>query len=405
MKKLIINPIIAKYLVFNGLFAFALSFFFATYVPFLAEKGMNLLQINIINAFFMGFVVFSEMPTGSFADRFGRHRSLALSCFLLSASFVVYYLSHSFLLFILAEVIGAIGQTFASGAAEAWLVDSLKVRNEDHLKEKVFRQELTSKSIGVISGCLLGSFLGGIDLSLPWLGSALFMFITGILALFFIKENYTQEMTEVRQANGLIYQIKEAWHFGIKNNELLYIMSFGAIMAFSVQALNMQWSLMFKGDYGFSSLQLGFVFVGISLTSTLGGRFSKNIKRYIKNDKIAIVLPQLITAAAIILCAKSSTLFLFTGTFMLHEFGRGIFSPLKQTYVNNRIPSAQRATLLSLESMLVRFGALTGLIISGLLAQNLSIRWTWLFSGLCLIIGILLFVRPKKNNLQVVEVN
>jgi MFS family permease len=397
MKNLKINSVIAKYLIFNGLFSFALSFFFATYVPFLTEKGMNLFQINIINAFFMGFIVFSEMPTGSFADRFGRHRSLALSCFLLSISFVIYYLSQSFYLFILAEVVGAIGQTFASGAAEAWLVDSLKARNEYHLKEKVFRQELTSKSIGVIIGCLSGSFLGGIDLSLPWLAAALFMFITGLLALIFIKENYAAELTISRQTSCLSNQIKEAWHYGIKNKELMYIMSFGAIMAFSVQALNMQWPLVFKDNYGFNSLQLGFIFVGISLTSAGGGRFSKFLKQWLKNEKTTIVLPQLITAVAIIFCAKSGSLALFTGTFMLHEFGRGIFSPLKQSYVNNRLPSEQRATLLSLESMLVKFGALIGLIISGLLAQNFSIRWTWLFSGLFLTTGVILFTWTKNK--------
>jgi MFS family permease len=82
---------------------------------------------------------------------------------------------------------------------------------------------------------------------------------------------------------------------------------------------------------------------------------------------------------------------------MLHEFGRGIFSPLKQSYVNNRLPSEQRATLLSLESMLVKFGALIGLIISGLLAQNFSIRWTWLFSGLFLTIGVILFTWTKNK--------
>lgn len=397
MKNLKINPVVAKYLIFSGLFSFALSFFFATYVPFLTEKGMNLLQINIINAFFMGFIVFSEMPTGSFADRFGRHRSIALSCFLLSLSFIIYYLSGSFYLFILAEIVGAIGQTFASGAAEAWLVDSLKARNEYHLKEKVFRQELTSKSIGVIIGCLSGSFLGGIDLSLPWLAAALFMLITGVLAFIFIKENYATELAASRESSCLSGQIKEAWHYGIRNKELMYVMSFGAIMAFSVQALNMQWPLMFKGNYGFTSLQLGFVFVAISITSAGGGRFSKNLTRWLKNEKTTIVLPQLITAVAIILCAKSGSLALFTGTFMLHEFGRGIFSPLKQNYVNNRLPSEKRATLLSLESMLVKFGALLGLIISGLLAQNFSIRWTWLFSGLFLTIGVILFTWTKNK--------
>jgi predicted MFS family arabinose efflux permease len=159
----------------------------------------------------------------------------------------------------------------------------------------------------------------------------------------------------------------------------------------------MQWSLVFKDTYGFSSLQLGFIFVGISITSAGGGRFSKILKQWLKNEKTTIVLPQLITAVAIIFCARSGSLALFTGTFMLHEFGRGIFSPLKQNYVNNRLPSEQRATLLSLESMLVKFGALIGLIVSGLLAQNFSIRWTWLFSGLFLTIGVILFTWTKNK--------
>ena len=96
MKKLTINPISAIYLFFSGLFTFALAFFFATYVPFLAAKGMNLWQINVINSFFMLFIILAEMPTGSFADRFGRHHSISISCFLLVISFLIYYFSESF---------------------------------------------------------------------------------------------------------------------------------------------------------------------------------------------------------------------------------------------------------------------------------------------------------------------
>lgn len=397
MKKFKINPIVATYLMFNGLFAFAMSFFFATYVPFLTEKGMNLWQINAINASFMLFVVLAEMPTGGFADKFGRHRSLAVSCFLLSLSFMVYYFSHSFYIFILAEVIGAIGHTFASGAAEAWLVDSLIKRNELHLKDKTFRQELSSKSIGVIIGCLLGSMLGGVNLSLPWICSAVFMFLAGIFSLFFVKENYKEEMSENRRDSSLIKQINEAWHHGIKNKELLYVMGFGAIIAFSIQAINMEWTLVFKNSYNFSSLNLGFIFVAISLSTTLGGRFSKKLKSWIKDEKLALIIPQLITAIAIIVCSRVIGLYMVTAAFLLHEFGRGIFGPLKQSYLNNFLQSEKRATLLSLESMFVKLGAFSGLIITGFLAETYSIRWTWLMSGIFLAVGTIIFIIATKK--------
>lgn len=394
MKKLVINPIVAIYLTFSGLFSFALAFFFATYVPFLVEKGMNLWQVNVINSFFMLFIILAEMPTGSFADRFGRHHSITISCFLLVISFLIYYFSNSFLLFILAEIIGAIGHTFVSGAAEAWLVDSLKMRDEFHLKTKVFRQELSSKAIGTMSGCLFGSWLGEIDLSLPWLATAFFMGIAGIFSFIFIKENYKE--SKEKSKNGLGKEVTEACR-SLKNKELLYVMSFGAVIACSVQAMNMQWPLVFKNSFNFTSSYLGYLFIFISIAVALGGRLSKKFKSLFKNDKLLLIVPQLVTAIAIIITSRTSGLFMVTGAFLLHEFGRGMFTPVKQDYMNNRIESKNRATVLSLESMFTKLGAFVGLIISGFMASRLGISETWLFSGMFLFLGVIIFFTILKK--------
>lgn len=390
MKKLTINPVSTIYLFFSGLFTFALSFFFATYVPFLVEKGMNLWQINVINSFSMLFIILAEMPTGNFADRFGRHHSISISCFLLVISFLIYYFSEFFWLFILAEIIGALGHTFVSGAAEAWLVDSLKARGEFHLKEKIFRQEQFSKTIGVSLGCVFGAWLGNINLSWPWLATSLFMFMAGIFSLLFIKENYLREK-KTEAEKGTMGQLKNAWNYGIKNKELLYVMSFGALFAFSVQAINMQWPLLFKDSFNFNSSALGYLFVFTSLAIALGGRFSKRMARVFKDERLFIILPQLFTAVAIIITSQASSILFVGSAFLLHEFGRGMFTPVKQNYMNNRIESEQRATLLSLESMFTKLGAFIGLIISGFLASSFGINQTWLFSGLLLFIGIIIF--------------
>lgn len=396
MKKLALNPVSTVYLFFGGLFTFSLAFFFATYVPFLAERGMNLWQINVINSFFMLFIILAEMPTGSFADRFGRHHSISISCFLLVISFLIYYFSGSFWLFILAEIIGAVGHTFVSGAAEAWLVDSLKARGEFYLKEKVFRQEQFSKTIGLAIGCVSGAWLGGVNLSWPWLATSFFMFVAGIFSLFFIKENYIREKRE-KNANGTIKQLKDAWHYGIKNKELLYVMSFGALIALSVQAINMQWPLFFKDYYSFNSLHLGYLFVLASLSVAIGGRFSKRVKKSFKDEKLLIVLPQILTAAAIIVTSRASGLAVVGGAFLLHEFGRGMFDPVKKNYMNDRIESKTRATLLSLESMFTKLGAFVGLLISGFLANSVGIDKTWFFSGLILLIGVVIFFIITKK--------
>lgn len=391
MKTKTINPVVAVYLSFSSLFAFSLSFFFATYVPFLMEKGMNLWQVNVINSFFMLFIILAEMPTGSFADRFGRHRSITLSCFLLSLSFLIYYFSKSFWFFVLAEVVGAIGHTFVSGAAEAWLVDSLKARQEFHLKEKVFREEAVSKTVGMILGCVFGSWLGAINLSLPWLATSFFMFSSGLFALFFIKENYNHE---VERTKAFIFsdKMKEIWFYGFKNKKLLYLMSFSMIFALAIQALNMQWTIFFKDSYHFSSSYLGYLFVLISIFLALGSKFSAWLKKRISNEYKLLILPQLFTATAIIIISQVSGVFMVATFFLLHEFGRGVFTPIKQDYINNLIASERRATLLSLESMFVKLGAFVGLLISGFLADGLGIINTWFISGLILFLGIIVFM-------------
>ena len=157
MKKLMFHPIAAVYLGFNALIKFASSFFMVTYVLFLSEKGMDLLQINLINTCYMIAVILAELPTGSFADSFGRHRSFSLSFFLMALSTFIYFVSGSFMLFVLAEVVAALGHTFFSGSIEAWLVDSLKARGEEYRQAEIFRHETAFHSFGIIAGVMFGA--------------------------------------------------------------------------------------------------------------------------------------------------------------------------------------------------------------------------------------------------------
>lgn len=399
MKKVLLNPIAYVYLGLNCLIALGMSFFFVTYVPFLEEKGMNLLEINIINAFFMIFVVLSEMPTGSFADNFGRNRSLSIACLLLSLGFFIYFFSSSFLVFIIAEIMLAFGHTFYSGALEAWMVDSLTIRGEKQLISKVFMYEPTFKSIGLITGVLIGSYLGEFNLSLPWIVSALLMFVIFILSLF-LRENYKVLKSASSEKHNLVKEVKTAWNYGIMNKDLLFVMFFGACLTFSVQALNMQWPLVFKNEHGFNSFQLGWLFVGMAISLSIGAHLSYKLKKLL-NEKQAIIIPQIITAIAIIACSYVSLTNAMISFFLIHELGRGIIRPLQQEFINNRLQSKNRATLLSLNSIFTRGGALLGLLFSGIIAEAATISIAWFLSGLILLLIVIFFsLYFKKKELK-----
>lgn len=391
------KKIIKIYVALSFLLSLSIAFHFATYQLFLASRGMNLLQINIINMFFIAGILLFEVPTGAFADVFGRKKSIVCGFFALALSAFIYYIGNSFLMFVLAELVGAVGLTFLSGAMEAWAVDSLNFHGFEGDLSNVFRHEVQFSQIGIVFGSLTGGYLGNFDLALPWLASSFSIFIVGIVAVFTLQEKYILKKEFKLSFQPFKKTITDSIKFGYQKKSIWFIIFFGMILSFVFQALNMQWPFVFRGSYGFSVSDLGWLFVGVSLMTMLGSYLSKMFSRIVKTDKNAIVLSQGITAVGIIGASTMIGVVPVVFAFLLHEMGRGMLSPLKQSYLNNRIPQEQRATILSFDSMIGNVGSFLGLLGSGYLAQRSGIPLTWFVSGCILVLGVGLFYKLKNG--------
>ncbi len=143
---------VRKYLLLGGLNYLAMSIHATTYVLFLLSRGANLWQASLVNICFMVTVFFMEVPTGAFADHYGRRLSIMISCGLMLGGSVLYFFSHCFWFFVLSEIIVGVGITFMSGALDAWLVDSLQHHGYSSLKAKVFRRRQLFEAGGIIIG-------------------------------------------------------------------------------------------------------------------------------------------------------------------------------------------------------------------------------------------------------------
>jgi MFS family permease len=394
-KKLASVSVAQNYLVLSFLIMLSSAFSFTTYIPFLLSRAMNLWQINLINSFFMATIILMELPTGSFADKFGRHRSITLSCFLMALGLMVYFFSDNFWLFIAAEVVIGLGKTFASGALEAWMVDSLKTQGLIGLKEKLFRQESYFSSAGAILGSLAGAYAGNSNLAWPWLMGAVLSLLVALYSLV-LKEPY-YDKNEKRVRVGLGQQIKIACEHGFSNKDLISFMVLGAILALAVQALNMQWTIVFQKQYSLETKYLGWIFTGIALTQAWGGHLSKYSQRLFKDEKKSLAFTQIVTGVVIIVLTQLSGLTSTLSFFFLHELSRGAFKPLKQSFFNNHLLTETRATVLSLDSMINKVGSFIGLLASGFIANAYSIKIAWLVSGLFLLACALFFFLPRKT--------
>lgn len=375
----------------------AISFFFATYAIFLASNGLNLMQIGIIASISMACLLLFEVPTGAFADLYGRKKSVIIGFSAISIATAIYFVSKSFEYFVLAEIVAGIGIVFVSGAMDAWIVDSLKYKGSSENISKVFARGMQAGQIGLMLGSLTGAYIGSIDIALPWAASSIFCMMLALICARMMKEEYEisnkRKISEIRDiaVNGIKYSIK--------NKDIMYIVMFGAVVIFSSKALDVQWALVFKNTYSLDIKYLGWIFVGFSIFMMIGAQASIYLTRRIENDRRIIILSQSITAFGVMIASMMLGIIpVMTGIF-IQEIGRGAMVPLRQSYLNKegRIPSDKRATILSFDSMTLSLGGIIGLIVSGYLADTYSISFAWMVSGTVLLLCIAVFLKLKNG--------
>jgi MFS family permease len=380
---------------FEGL---AISFFFGTYQLFLVEKGLSLLEINLINASFMLASFLFEIPTGVIADFFGRKISVIVGLFIYAFSFFLYFISNNFWQFLLAEIIGAIAFTCISGALEALVVDSLIANNYTGSLSKVFRRG-EIRHLGIIVGAVLGGLAGEVNLAWPWLLSSIFFIFLAIFSIFSLhEEKYSKDKQRKVSFEPLKKIAKESISYGFRNRPLMVMIVFSSILAFVLQSFNMYWPLVLKQNFALETKYMGIIFALVVIFAYSGAQFSNFWKKRFTCSKKSIFLSQMITLIGIIGLLFFLSLSWFLIFFLIHEFGRGLFKPLLRDYINKNIDSKNRSTVLSFESMIVKAGAGLGLVIGGLVANNFNILGAWILSALILFLAILFFCFYNKLN-------
>src|SRR5262249_14976364 len=149
-------------------YALAGGFMGGVYPLFLRSRGLNQFEINSVLAVYFAVSLLFDVPTGACADALGRRGSFVLGCALRAVAFGIYFISHSFPLFLVAEAIDAIGTTFCNGALDAWGVDALDEAGFAGTKHGLFSRISQLSSLGFMTTALLGAFVGNVGLAWPW---------------------------------------------------------------------------------------------------------------------------------------------------------------------------------------------------------------------------------------------
>jgi MFS family permease len=394
-----IKKTIRTYLGLQLAFNMAHSFFMATYVLFLVEKGLDLFEVGMVNFFFMAALFVFEIPTGAVADIFGRKFSYVAGCFVSALGLMIYFISQSFWEFVAAEIILALSASLISGAFDAWLVDSIHYYGFNGDLKKIFGQKTKVIKLAQIPTAVLGAYLGIINLALPWLAGSISMLAVAIAALVLMKEEYFVKTQ--RKFSQNLKQMKEiakdSINYGIKNPRLFWLIVSSCAFVFTMQPLNMYWSVRFEEILG-GRTWIGAIWLGIALALAAGSEFSgRLLPRLVKKTSFGLLVSRLVTVFSIIATVIFPWIGISIFFFLLHEAGRGMANPLVENYLHQQAPSEKRATVVSFKSMVTQGGAAIGLLFFGLLAKTFGINQTWLIASLILLLATPLVLKLKEE--------
>ncbi len=409
--------VVAVYLTTNTLFTLAASIIWGVNTLFLMQAGLTIFQVMLVNATFtLGSLVF-EVPTGVIADTIGRKTSFLLSSATLLVATLIYVAAARYALgiwvFVGASVLIGLGFTFQTGAVDAWLVDALDHTGYSGPKERVFAWGGIAFSSAMLVGTLVGGILGQRDLTTPYLVRA------GLLAATFVTT-----LVMMRDI-GFEPRPLRAATFG---TETRAIFSAGVAYGWRHAVVRpLLWTSFLSGVFGlfaFYSWQryaldlLGREYVwvagGLTAAFSLAGIVGNALVRRVMREgaqrrdaaKVLGACVGVLSLAAAgmgvvgLVAAKPGLLPFAIATLLWLVFGLvfGFQTPVRQGFLNEQIPSAQRATILSLDAFFNDGGAVAGQPALGWIAQRFSIPLSWVVGAAVSGLALPLYLRAGRAN-------
>ncbi len=118
------------------------------FILFLLHKGLSFTQIGVLIAFREFSINLTEVPSGAFADLYGRKFSMILSFTAYLISFFIFAISSSYWQFFAAIFFFAIGDAFRTGTHKALIFSWLRLQDRISEKTKIYGYTRSWSKIG-----------------------------------------------------------------------------------------------------------------------------------------------------------------------------------------------------------------------------------------------------------------
>jgi MFS family permease len=341
----------------------AASFIWGINTIFLLDAGLSNLEAFAANAFFTAGMVLFEVPTGIVADTVGRRASYLLGTVTLAASTILYVLlwqvEAPFWQWAVVSILIGLGFTFFSGAVEAWLVDALAATGFTGQLETVFGRGQIVTGIGMLTGSVAGGFVAQeTSLGVPFVLRGVILVVMFAVAfrlmhdVGFAPEKGGRPLAEMRKVAAS--SIEYGWRVPAAKWLMVQALFTGGVGIYAFYALQ-PYLLELYGDPE-AYLVAGLVAAIVAGAQIAGGIAAPRIRRLFSRRTSALIAMAGLSAVSLGLIAVFETFWAAIALIVVWALLFAAMTPIRQAYLNGLIPSRQRATILSFDSMMSSSG-------------------------------------------------
>jgi MFS family permease len=371
---------------------------------FLLDAGLNNLEAFAANAFFTAGMVIFEVPTGIVADMWGRRTSFLLGTVTLAATTALYVLlwqiEAPFWAWAVVSLGLGLGFTFFSGAVEAWLVDALSATQYTGELDPVLARGMVVTGVGMLTGSIAGGFLAeAVSLGFPFVLRAVILILMFITA-FALMHDLGFERKRESPLAGIRAISANSIEYGWRVPSVRYLMLAapwtGGVGIYVFYALQ-PYLLELYGDptaYGIA----GLVAAIVAGAQIVGGFATPFLRRLFTRRTSALITAEVLSVAALL------------GIGLIESFGAVIVlisvwgllfaasTPIRQAYLNGMIPSQQRATILSFDSLMSSTGGVVAQPVLGRAADVWGYPTSYVISAGISAISLPFLLRTRGEN-------
>jgi MFS transporter, DHA3 family, tetracycline resistance protein len=395
------------YLVLRGVITLASTLMFTVLaVYYVRSVGMSPFQLVLVGTVLEVTILLFEVPTGVVADTFSRRLSVIIGTFILGAAFIFEGAVALIGAVLLAEAIRGVGETFLSGATDAWLADEVG----EEAVGRIYQRAAQLDRVVAILGMLASVALASVALNLPVLiGGGLYLALGIFLALCMPERGFQPARPEERSSwSGLFATLRNGSRVVRRSPILLTLLGVSLFAGAAGEGFDRLWEAHFLISFQLPALGaldpvvwFGIIGIGTQLASLIVTAILQRRLDTISRSQAATLRALLVLAALSILgvlgFALAGNFALALAAFGLKAVADSLLYPLYDAWLVRQIDPQVRATVLSMRGQTNALGqAGIGPAIGAL--GNRSLRAALVVAGLLIVPTLVLYARALRHS-------